>query len=333
MNPARSLRAGFFDPLQPDAVEARHDLLLAVLQRLDALPVRGVVDLAAVLLLPHRVAGAADIVSEEGDRIVWRIRRGRPHASRPGEGLALLGTDQGPDALSLARALRGQQAVLEGRLAEGIAALQSALPDLLEQAAEQGAHLMVTPGRAQAAVQAALRAGAPTPAHTALPHTDQAGFDDMLHACDLNLVRGEDSLVRALWAGAPLIWQLYPQHDNAHHDKLNAFLDWLGADADWREAHRVWNGVTQGRSRTVLNPDEIVDSARTAALIAICARSGRRPWFAVGPTMRYPDGHREMTAAGKAALDLLTRAERDAEQSIRQAGRDTRDVLIALESD
>ena len=122
----------------------------------------------------------------------------------------------------------------------------AALPDLLEQAAEQGAHVMVTPGRAQAAVQAALRAGAPTPAHTALAHTDQAGFDDMLHACDLNLVRGEDSLVRALWAGAPLIWQLYPQHDNAHHDKLNAFLDWLGADADWREAHRVWNGVTQG---------------------------------------------------------------------------------------
>ncbi len=95
----------------------------------------------------------------------------------------------------------------------------------------------------------------------------------------------------------------------------------------------IWNALTQGRSRTVLNPDEIVDSARTAALIAICARSGRRPWFAVGPTMRYPDGHREMTAAGKAALDLLTRAERDAEQSIRQAGRDTRDVLIALESD
>lgn len=98
----------------------------------------------------------------------------------------------------------------------------------------------------------------------------------------------------------------------------------------------VWNGMPHGgeyKSRTVLNPDEIVDSARTAALVAICARSGRRPWFSVGPTMRYPSGHREMTAAGKAALDLLTRAERDAEQSIRQAGRDTRDVLIALESD
>jgi 5'-nucleotidase len=32
-----------------------------------------------------KIAGAADIVSESPDRIVWRIRRGRPHTSRPGD--------------------------------------------------------------------------------------------------------------------------------------------------------------------------------------------------------------------------------------------------------
>jgi 5'-nucleotidase len=37
-----------------------------------------------------KIAGAADIVSEEGDRIVWRIRRGRPHASRPGDENSLI---------------------------------------------------------------------------------------------------------------------------------------------------------------------------------------------------------------------------------------------------
>ena len=45
----------------------------------------------------------------------------------------------------------------------------------------------------------------------------------------LNLVRGEDSLVRALWAGKPMVWQIYPQHDAAHHHKLEAFLNMLDA--------------------------------------------------------------------------------------------------------
>ena len=37
-----------------------------------------------------KIAGAADIVSEEGDKIVWRIRRGRPHTSRPGDENSLI---------------------------------------------------------------------------------------------------------------------------------------------------------------------------------------------------------------------------------------------------
>ncbi len=46
----------------------------------------------------------------------------------------------------------------------------------------------------------------------------------MLWACDLNAVRGEDSLVRGLWAGKALVWHIYPQDDDAHHAKLQAFL-------------------------------------------------------------------------------------------------------------
>ena len=65
----------------------------------------------------------------------------------------------------------------------------------------------------------------------------------MLWACDLNFVRGEDSLVRALWAGQALVWQIYPQHDNAHHDKLWAFLDWLQAPESLRQFHATWNGL------------------------------------------------------------------------------------------
>ncbi len=110
-------------------------------------------------------------------------------------------------------------------------------------------HLLVTPGRAQTAVQACGVDGVAD--ITLLSHTDQAGFDRLLMACDLNLVRGEDSLVRALWANQPLIWQIYPQDDNAHHAKLQAFLDWLDAPASLRLAHAVWNGLAAGHWPTL----------------------------------------------------------------------------------
>src|SRR5690606_6818466 len=96
--------------------------------------------------------------------------------------------------------------------------------------------LLVTSGRAAAATRAVLaqlRQGEPgwnaagrLRLHW-LPLFSQRDYDHLLWACDLNFVRGEDSLARALLAGRPFIWQLYPQQDAAHHDKLDAFLDWL----------------------------------------------------------------------------------------------------------
>ena len=73
----------------------------------------------------------------------------------------------------------------------------------------------------------------------------QIDFDHLLWACDLNFVRGEDSLVRALWAGKPMVWQIYPQSDGAHQAKLDAFLDWLQAPASLRSFHLAWNGLDQ----------------------------------------------------------------------------------------
>ena len=130
-----------------------------------------------------------------------------------------------------------------------------ALPDLLAQCSRAPTHLLVTPVRATEAVRHAWRqmghenALQPLPAHheqlsiSYLSHCTQPAFDELLWACDLNLVRGEDSLVRALWAGQALVWHIYPQHDNAHHDKLWAFLDWLQAPASLRQFHATWNGL------------------------------------------------------------------------------------------
>lgn len=67
-----------------------------------------------------------------------------------------------------------------------------------------------------------------------LPQTE---YDALLRRCDINFVRGEDSFVRAQWAAKPFIWQIYRQDDEAHHVKLEAFLErytsgWKGAAAD-----------------------------------------------------------------------------------------------------
>ncbi|MDB5860229.1 MAG: hypothetical protein JWQ76_3918 [Ramlibacter sp.] len=120
--------------------------------------------------------------------------------------------------------------------------------------------LLVTAGRATDAVRAALEKNARSNTGwnqqsllslSFLPLLTQMEFDHLLWCCDLNFVRGEDSLVRAMWAGKPLVWQIYPQHDNAHHAKLEAFLNWLDAPASLRDFHRSWNGIS-GRLR---NPD------------------------------------------------------------------------------
>ncbi|MCB1665177.1 MAG: elongation factor P maturation arginine rhamnosyltransferase EarP [Pseudomonadales bacterium] len=57
-----------------------------------------------------------------------------------------------------------------------------------------------------------------------LPFLSQGEYDCLLSLCDCNFVRGEDSFVRAQYAGHPLVWQLYPQEDNAHLVKMEAFL-------------------------------------------------------------------------------------------------------------
>ena len=98
-----------------------------------------------------------------------------------------------------------------------------------------------------------------------LPWLSQDGFDEVLWECDFNVVRGEDSFVRAQWAGRPFLWDIYPQDDGAHLVKMAAFLQ---------------------RYRAGLEP------AAAAALGALW-----QPWI-----RREPDA---LAAAWKALLPLL----------------------------
>ena len=114
-----------------------------------------------------------------------------------------------------------------------------ALPALLQALAAQPTLLLLTPGAAQRQVQVAP----PGVRLARLPWLSQVDYDRLLRACDLNFVRGEDSLVRALWAGKPFVWQAYPQHDGAHAAKLQALLDQWSPPDDVAALWRAWNGV------------------------------------------------------------------------------------------
>ncbi len=117
-----------------------------------------------------------------------------------------------------------------------------ALPALLDELAT--APTLLLPTRAVGPEHdAALAIARPGLRLQRLPWLTQPDYDRLLWACDLNLVRGEDSLVRALWAGAPFVWQIYPQHDGAHVAKLEAMLAHAVLSPAVAALWRAWNGI------------------------------------------------------------------------------------------
>ena len=113
-----------------------------------------------------------------------------------------------------------------------------------------------------------------------LPFLPQAEYDRLLWLCDINFVRGEESLTRALWAGKPLIWHIYPTEDQAHHTKLQAFLDTYTEHSQAEHLIHLkawmqhWNGINLHTSDayTLLNTlhqNQAWYKARSAALAQV----------------------------------------------------------------
>ena len=79
-----------------------------------------------------------------------------------------------------------------------------------------------------------------------LPFLTPPQYDQLLWACDVNMVRGEDSFIRAHWAARPLLWHIYPQAENAHLPKLDAWLNTLKTIAPstpevYIDIQQAWN--------------------------------------------------------------------------------------------
>jgi uncharacterized repeat protein (TIGR03837 family) len=126
-----------------------------------------------------------------------------------------------------------------------------ALAALIDALGDQPTLLLATAGHAARQIGAVLGPNMRCGSLRAqlVPALTQRDYDHLLWSCDLNLVRGEDSFVRAQWAGKPFLWQIYPQDDGVHALKLGAFEQRLLAGAAPElaaavtQAGRVWNGL------------------------------------------------------------------------------------------
>ncbi len=133
----------------------------------------------------------------------------------------------------------------------------------LDRASEPPTLLLLAAGSAQAGFLAQMQA-VPSSSRLrvhAMPWLSQTNFDRLLWSSELNFVRGEDSLVRALWAGAPFVWQTYPQRSGVHAKKIGAMLDCMLDGSALQHAPPVvfsgalralwlaWNGLAPWPSR------------------------------------------------------------------------------------
>ncbi|MGZ8288988.1 MAG: elongation factor P maturation arginine rhamnosyltransferase EarP [Telluria sp.] len=137
-----------------------------------------------------------------------------------------------------------------------------------------------------------------------LPFVPQDDYDKLLWACDLNFVRGEDSFVRAQWAGKPFVWHIYHQDENLHHKKLRAFLQRYSPDIDSLNQFSLgWNGALDGNTERQAGWP-VLWLALQSDLQAIAQRSDQ--W------------HRQMLENGDMTSNMLAFA-----RSLEQAARET----------
>jgi uncharacterized repeat protein (TIGR03837 family) len=131
----------------------------------------------------------------------------------------------------------------------------AALPALLDAWAEGDEAILcaVPEGVATASLDAWTGGGVPHAGQSlargrltlaTLPFVAQDAYDRLLWQCDANIVRGEDSFVRAQWAARPFVWHIYPQSDDAHRVKLDEFSRRFEAGLDVDAANAL-NGFWQ----------------------------------------------------------------------------------------
>lgn len=98
-----------------------------------------------------------------------------------------------------------------------------------------------------------------------MPFVDQDVYDTLLAACDFNIVRGEDSFVRAQWAARPLLWAAYRQTDDAHQPKVEAWLARCAMPPAWAALNRWFNAASMAAATPTGGGDQLAAGSETAS--------------------------------------------------------------------
>ncbi|AGF48187.1 EF-P-adjacent protein [Candidatus Kinetoplastibacterium oncopeltii TCC290E] len=90
-----------------------------------------------------------------------------------------------------------------------------------------------------------------------IPFINQDNFDKLICCMDINFVRGEDSFVRAVLSGNPLVWNIYEQKNNAHIYKLKSWLNLNNFPDTIKQLMYSWNNFGE---ESLINTFEIAMS-------------------------------------------------------------------------
>lgn len=69
-----------------------------------------------------------------------------------------------------------------------------------------------------------------------MPFLSLAEYSRLLDSCDANIVRGENSLVGAMLAEKPFLWDIYRESNGAHEEKIRDFGAFVDGFAPWGKA-------------------------------------------------------------------------------------------------
>ncbi|NDK10278.1 elongation factor P maturation arginine rhamnosyltransferase EarP [Candidatus Gracilibacteria bacterium] len=60
-----------------------------------------------------------------------------------------------------------------------------------------------------------------------LPFLSMQEYASLLHYCEGNIVRGENSMINAMESGKPFYWDIYKENNGAHREKIHDFCEYL----------------------------------------------------------------------------------------------------------
>ncbi|MDD2907997.1 MAG: elongation factor P maturation arginine rhamnosyltransferase EarP [Candidatus Gracilibacteria bacterium] len=80
-----------------------------------------------------------------------------------------------------------------------------------------------------------------------MPFIDLKDYQDFISYCDINFVRGENSLVNSLIFGKATLWDIYKENNDAHTEKIDDYLRFLSImdnyNLDYNQIMLDFNGT------------------------------------------------------------------------------------------